>query len=485
MAKISKANFKQSTRKPAAKSASGNSSAGAIFFAFIVAVLLLGAMIHFSPAPKIVATAISDNDTNEDDAIEIDDKIDIKKPRVASGDIPPFEFSVPRTSTGFFQPAFNQFGDPEKKSRKVLFPQGSLFLYAGYSGSVGRDIQNGFSVGGPFYGTEQEKAMAGNPDAPMFMHVGYRNKSNLTGLDIVSKMKPEEIAEIVREQIERFDKIGDNVAIWGIVPEEVRPWKGGEFNFLKIVYETVKKYDKKNRPVYMYHPCHRTAKDFTKMGQFSDYIGKGTYVNESGFINHRAWVIWSVQECLRGVGNNPEKPVLVQPWLAKDPQPEQDALIPFWVRHDVYAGLIAGARGVVIWSLFKRKEVKRTWKTYYENYAQCGKELTQTENRLGDVFLFGDQRSDLKVAPVEKREDYIVKSKPMPQWLSAEYAFANMRLLFITNSFNETTTFKISGLPKNSRAYDAFTNEHFTDDQAFEKKLAPWEIFGIRIIGLP
>ncbi len=80
-----------------------------------------------------------------------------------------------------------------------------------------------------------------------------------------------------------------------------------------------------------------------------------------------------------------------------------DAMVSTWVRHDVYLGLMTGARGVAIWSLFKRREVKRTHQLFYEAYSRVGCELTGSMN-LGQVFLFGEDRTNLVVRQVSGPE---------------------------------------------------------------------------------
>lgn len=433
---------------------------------------------------------------------------------IFAAEIAPFTPETPRSSVGFFAPRFNHLGDPEQKSRKEIFPKGSLFLYAGYSGEIERDIANGFSVGGPFYSL-QEKLFVECRDKgiPVFAHIGHREYGGLKNVDALEaaakNLSEAAIRGMVREQIINLDAINPNIVAWAIVPEEVRPWKAKEIEYLKNVSTAIRVFDRqKRRPIFMYHPNNRTEEMLKPMVAYLDIIGRGNYVNVMGYTNDRAWLRYGVEECVKTIKNaekkNKNQFATVNPWMAIDPEnPEDDKLIPTWVRHDVYAGLIAGGQGVIIWSLFKhRPTITRTWQPYYEAYAQCGKELTQG-NHLGDVFLFGVKRNDIKIKTVEERNEYVASERKVIDdveaattnekekrggmtlfpWQSAEFAFSNMRFLFVVNSWHEPTTFQITNLPNNARIYNAFTNEHITDDKKIEKVFAPWEVMGLRIIG--
>src|SRR5262249_43070419 len=137
---------------------------------------------------------------------------------------------------------------------------------------------------------------------------------------------------------------------------------------------------------------------------------------------------------------------LLMPELCKDPAPAEDAQIRDWVRHDVYLGLCSGARGVLIWSLYPRKDVRRTWQLWYDAYAECARELNG-RRRLSQVFLFGERRSDLKVTLVKgsatsrfelggdaeptttSEAERAKRDIKLPSWTSAEFASDDGRWL--------------------------------------------------------
>jgi hypothetical protein len=247
-------------------------------------------------------------------------------------------------------------------------------------------------------------------------------------------------------------------------------------DYLKNVCETIRANDPLHRPIYLYNPNHRDAKTLAPIARDVDVVAKGCYVNLTGRKQERAWVGWSVEQELAAIqsAGRPGAIPLLNPELCEDSEPSEDGEIRTWVRHDIYQGLASGARGVLIWSLYPRSEVRRTWQYWYNAYAECGRELNGPRG-LAQVFLFGQRRSDLKVHLVEGKSvahvtlgghveanttsatERAAKRIGLPAWTSAEFAYGVSRWLFIVNSANSPARFAVSGWPGGSRAEDAFT----------------------------
>ena len=49
-------------------------------------------------------------------------------------------------------------------------------------------------------------------------------------------------------------------------------------------------------------------------------------------------------------------------------------MIPKWVRHDVYLSLISGAKGIVVFSGWRRPKFP-AFDRYFEAYAECAREI--------------------------------------------------------------------------------------------------------------
>lgn len=289
-----------------------------------------------------------------------------------------------------------------------IYPKGDVFPFMGYSGVAAKDAKNGFNVTGPDYGTQFYKKQevrqnrlglireAGIP-APFFvgmnMHFHHRDKYKPYTAEQIEEEITKQVKSLVNEPL---------LCWWYVGPEEIRHWKKNELEYLKVVTETIRKHDPLKRPIWMYEPNHRTSAALVKTGQYQDIIGKGCYTNLAGYQNDRIWVKWSIEQEVKAIEELSKKDdrvriPLMMPELCADPKdPADDAKIPTWVRHDCYLGLASGAKGVAIWSLFKRKAVRRTHQIWYDAYAEVGKELTGDLD-LGRVFLFGKESKEIKV----------------------------------------------------------------------------------------
>ena len=261
-------------------------------------------------------------------------------------------------------------------------------------------------------------------------------------------------------------------------PEELRPWRRDEMQYLTIVSGAIRKNDTQARPVYLYNPNHRDAGSLVPIAKQVDILAKGCYVNSVGRKRDRAWVRWSVEQEIEAIrtGGRPGAIPLVMPELCKDPEPEEDREIRAWVRHDVYLGMASGAKGVLIWSLFKRKEVSRTWQIWYDAYSECARELNG-QRGLAQVFLFGKRRSTLKVQQVQgpaaanvtlggsietlttSRQERSQREIKVPSWTSAEFAYEGSLWLFVVNSANAPAAFTVNGRSRGQRAENAFNGE--------------------------
>ena len=177
--------------------------------------------------------------------------------------------------------------------------------------------------------------------------------------------------------------------------------------YMKIATEAIRAADPLRRPIWMYEPNGRDAESLRKTGRFQDIIGKGVYVNLAGYQDHRIWVRWSMEQQTKAIAALAEEEgeetsrrrvPLVLPELCRDPEdPALDHLIPRWARHDVYLGLMCGGKGVAVWSLFRRREVNRTWPLWYNAYSRAATELTGPLD-LGQVFLFGKKSNRFPVS---------------------------------------------------------------------------------------
>jgi len=202
----------------------------------------------------------------------------------------------------------------------------------------------------------------------------------------------------------------------------------------------------------MYDPGHRDAAALAHTAKHLDICGKGMYTNYSGQRENRVWVRWTIEQELKAIeqANRSAIPIAV-PEMFEQPPEEQVDRIPRWVRHDVYLSLMTGAKGIVVFSGWRRPKFP-AFDQYFQAYAECIRELNGPIN-LGQVFLFGQRRNDLRVRIF--RGPSRVATAPLANQQRVNYppvavldvAYGTDRYLFLANSSNEPVRVAVQGLP--------------------------------------
>ncbi len=384
----------------------------------------------------------------------------------------------------FFRPAV-EVESPSDPAR--LYPQGRVFPFGFYGLNTARDKPEGLTLIGP-YGMEKNVETARKLGIPCTYTIGlpmdFLGKAPL-------KLTPDEIREQIREQVAKAAG-SPEIAWWYLRPEELRSWRKNEMIYLEVASETIRKTDPLRRPVWMYEPNHRGAEALARTVVCQDICGKGMYTNYTGRRDSRIWVRWTIEqeiEAIRSTGTA-AIPIAV-PEMFQDPPDELRPLIPQWVRHDVYLSLVAGAKGIMVFSGWRRPKFT-TFDAYYEAYAQCARELNGPLG-LGQVFLFGERRNDVRVRMLagparlelmgkgEHSEDRLGEY-PSVSFLDA--AYRRDRYLLLVNSANEPVRVAIEGMPRERlRMEDLIgaSDGMAVDGGRFELTLEPLGVRAFRI----
>ena len=383
-----------------------------------------------------------------------------------------------------------------------FYPRGRRMPYMGYSGNPARDLTNGFTVAGPAYGDDRPFVrMCASNGWPVVAHLSHGPR--FTDKDPANNYTLDELSlrTNVAAEVRALAPLKE-IVWWAVQPEELRCWRPNEMRYLEIVCDTIRANDPLKRPIYHYNPNHRTKDTLLPIVKLVDVVGKGCYVNSSGKKRDRAWVGWSVEqeeEALKA-GGRPGAIPLVMPELCKDPEPGEEKEIRAWVRHDVYLGLAKGAKGVFLWSLFKRREVAKTWSIWYDAYAECGRELNG-DRALAQVFLFGGEPAEkLNVKPVNGPSVEAVKlggaasgevavtnaqeqrerEQKMASWTAKEFVYGGDHWLFLINSANGPATFEVSGWPKGTAAENAFDSQSVALQTPLRLELPAYGVTALR-----
>ncbi len=221
--------------------------------------------------------------------------------------------------------------------------------------------------------------------------------SGLYSVARLPRVEEETTWDTIRERIAEY-AAHENV-VWWDFPEELRYWYEDEHEMLVRMSELTREIDPMQRPNYMYMPTHITAARIARDAPWLDIIGCGGYTE----YHHmpRPWIRYAIEREIEGIRQAGFE--VGQDYLAgeKTPiavlqlfyNPTMSILSPIDARHDFWASIAAGARGVMIFSYWHKRDggvLQATW----EAYAQCAQQLT--EANLGPVFLFGEPYEDVR-----------------------------------------------------------------------------------------
>ena len=260
---------------------------------------------------------------------------------------------------------------------------------------------------------------------------------------------------------------------------------------LKNATEAIKQADPKKRPVFMYFPGHYNGNTMSKLAVYLDVVGKGMYTNYSSMKNTRSWCRWTMEQEIEAIklsGSKTAIPIAVTEMFQQPPAAEVK-LIDSWVRHDVYSSLVAGAKGVLIFSASKRKDFSAR-KEYLNAYFKVCRELNGSM-KLGQVFLFGKPMSDISLTITDGPQTVPFKYKTAkvdityPSVSMADIAYNNSRYVFLVNTADKPVDVVVGELVYGSGVTieELFAgNEKFTAPEGdFNVKLAPLEVKAFRI----
>ena len=385
----------------------------------------------------------------------------------------------------------------EKLTTDKLYPQGRIFPFSGYSPHP-RDykklLSSGFTALGPVYGKFDEflKKCDDLKVKCMFQVQPYVDGKKLTKKEHLYKneYKPdwEQIASSIKAIIKKHCS-NKNIDWWVLAPEELRYWRNNEYEYLKRAVKAIHDADPQKRPVYMYSPGHRSGESLSHVTKYLDIIGKGCYTNNSNQKNSRIWVRWTVDQELDAIkiaGRKNVTPILL-PEMFKEPKAEELKMIPAWVRHDTYLGLVSGAKGVIIFSLWPRRKFP-SHPIYLNAYCKVASEING-KPELGKIFLFGKAKKDLKMKIISgpqtvscKMRIRKVKTFTYPSITFANIAYKNARYLIAVNSSEQNVESQFSGFPAQTIAFDAVSGKASTApvNGSLKLKFAPYQVITLK-----
>ncbi len=234
----------------------------------------------------------------------------------------------------------------------------------------------GFTMVGPYYGPP--------PPRTLLDHAAATGLAVVYPLGFTSIPEPEELDTELSAQVA---SVVDHPAIgmWYVLPEELKPWDAQALRYLARIADSVRTHDPHRRPILNYQPNHREAPALATASASLPTVTRGAYTNYVGAREQRAWVRWSAEQ-LATAATDQRTPWIVLE-MFEQPPAERLHMIPTWVRHDVYASLVAGARGILVFSGWPRSGFA-AYEDYLAAYSQVATELNGSLG-LADPLLRG------------------------------------------------------------------------------------------------
>ncbi|HWL51554.1 MAG TPA: hypothetical protein VNQ90_03915 [Chthoniobacteraceae bacterium] len=334
-------------------------------------------------------------------------------------------------------------------SEKVVFPIG------GYSGDPARDQAAGFTVAGPTYGDKEELLAACEAiGMPLIYNIGMPIDFLGRSGEPVAEVDFDEVRREIRRQVEA---VADREVIttWYLTPEELRNWKPLEMEYLQVAAETIRSADPRQRPVWMYEPGHRTHGALAKTAPFQDILGKGVYTNYAGRRTERTWVAWTLDQQARAIAEaNPTAiPYGILEMFKRSNETWDPETVARWVRHDAYASLVSGVKGIVIFSFGRRPGFypgSTEWDAYYHAWSAVAGELNGSR-QLGAVFLKGQPVDPPAFEVVEGsamtllsgRKGSPTETVEVPSFTTTAFRWKGKTWWFVVNSSEDPLAFKL------------------------------------------
>jgi len=346
------------------------------------------------------------------------------------------------TSEAFFRPAPDESRDRDPYK---VYPQGRIFPLGFYGLNPAKDKPEGLTLLGP-YGRESNVAAAREHGLKctytISLPMRFHEEKPL-------ELTDDEIRRQVRKQVDAAAK-NPEIAWWYLAPEELRYWRKNEMTYLKVAAATIRQIDPLRRPVWMYDPNHRDAAALARTVEHLDICGKGMYTNYSGRRENRVWVRWTMEQEIEAIRRaNPKAVPIAVPEMFQEPPEDSLAMIPRWARHDVYLSLVSGAKGIMVFSGWRRPKFP-AFDRYCQAYAVCAREINGPLN-LGQIFLFGQRRGDIRVRLLDgPARVSTAGNKPVryPSVAMLDVAHGQGRYLFLVNSANKPVRLMVEGLPQ-------------------------------------
>jgi len=253
---------------------------------------------------------------------------------------------------------------------------------------MGQLAQAGFELAGPFYPGElvPDRLQAARDAGLGIVHsVGYPPKRYVQQRRIDWTLT--QIQQQLREQVHALAS-DPTIVAWYLWPEELRFNRGDDLDYLRAATYAIRAADDLRRPILHYQPNGRSREQLLPIVEHLDWAAVGMYTNYGGHREHRGFVRWATEQLVAAATDaGPRVVPFAVLEMFQDPPAADSAPVEGWVRHDTFAALLCGARGLLVFSGWARPRFD-TYGRYFDAYVAVADELNGKPG-LADPILAG------------------------------------------------------------------------------------------------
>ncbi len=297
----------------------------------------------------------------------------------------------------------------------------------------------GVTMVGPYYGAF--------PDRELLDAAASHGLQVVFPVGFTETRTEEEARAMLAEQIAAVAG-HDAIAAWYVLPEELRPWVPAEMDYVAWVRETIRAQDPRQRPMLGYQPNHRQRDGLAEASASFDVVTRGLYANYVGAAHQRAWVREGAVTIAEATGATQSAWAVLE--MFEQPDPDELGRIGQWVRHDVYASLVSGARGVLVFSGWPREGFP-AYAQYLDAYLEVATELNGPR-ALATPLLVGTPAARLALetldGPAEVELTAPGGARTVRTLASREVRYGTSTWLYVVNSAETSLRVRIAGIPE-------------------------------------
>ena len=365
----------------------------------------------------------------------------------------------------------------------------------------------GIDYFGPYYGVTQPDENSPSVLAALQVGLQYAYLLPVIGQDgqnqvsFVNNNLPVSSADVQLQVTAMVNSVLSNqvlnkvVGIWYISPEELRPWKQNELQYLSDVRSAIIAAEKSkgisHKPIFSYQPNNRDSlalQNFTKTGAVDsryDIVSRGAYtygyndISATSIIQTGAWSVYG------GSQNGRNYSPLIGFNVDRDPTDPltSDKQIRLLFRNRFYLSIAYGVKGASIWSWATRtnpdgSKLTRPWRDRFWNiWIGLFRELNKTTPNLASAIISGQtgRKDAIKCINLQGSS-----TSPVLQ----DFYLDGVHYVIVVNTaVTSLNNLKLSGIPNTHASLIELLNDKntlpITPDYYFNLDVAQVRIFAI------